>query len=87
MRLCAFADEASSSLDGQVCALLRNDIHLLEMRGESHIPQIPDRIRMEIARCLLPDIVAYFESEEGQKEFSEWKVQQELEQNQKTRTT
>lgn len=33
MRLCAFADEASSSLDGQVCALLRNDILLLEMRG------------------------------------------------------
>ncbi len=46
-------------------------------RGESHIPQIPEHIRKEIARCLLPDIVAYFESEQGQREFEEWKVQQE----------
>lgn len=45
-------------------------------RGESHIPQIPEHIRKEIARCLLPDIVAYFESEQGQREFEEWKNQQ-----------
>ena len=28
---------------------------------------------MKIARCLLPDIVAYFELEQGQREFAEWK--------------
>ena len=28
---------------------------------------------MEIARCLLPDIIAFCESEEGKKEFAEWK--------------
>jgi hypothetical protein len=33
---------------------------------------------MEIARCLLPDIIAYFESEEGQREFTEWKKAEEL---------
>ncbi len=32
-----------------------------------------------IARCILPDILAFYESEEGQREFSEWKKQRELE--------
>ncbi len=26
-----------------------------------------------IARCLMPDILAFYESEEGQREFAEWK--------------
>jgi len=30
-----------------------------------------------IARCILPDIVAFYESEEGQREFAEWKAEQE----------
>lgn len=30
-----------------------------------------------LARVLLPEIQAFFESEEGQREFSEWKAQQE----------
>ncbi len=66
--------------------LLRIEFVFRDTRGESHIPQIPKHIRMEIARCLLPDIIAYFESEEGQKEFEKWKAQQEAKQNQKTRT-
>ena len=53
--------------------LLRLEFLFRDTRGESHIPQIPEHIRKEIARCLLPDIVAYFESERGQKEFKEWK--------------
>lgn len=32
-----------------------------------------------IARCILPDILAFYESEEGQREFSEWKKQREIE--------
>ena len=28
-----------------------------------------------IARCILPDILAYYDSEEGQREFEEWKKQ------------
>ena len=64
--------------------LLRIEFVLRDTRGESHIPQIPDHIRMEIARCLLPDIVAYFESEQGQKEFAEWKAQQEAEKKEKS---
>ena len=30
-----------------------------------------------IARCLLPDILAFYESEEGQREFAQWKKEQE----------
>ena len=33
MKLCAFADEASVDLQGQIEALKRNNISLLEIRG------------------------------------------------------
>lgn len=36
----------------------------------------------KIARCILPDILAFYESEEGQREFAEWKRQLELKDNQ-----
>jgi hypothetical protein len=32
-----------------------------------------------IARCLMPDILAFYESEEGQREFAEWKKRREVE--------
>ena len=57
--------------------ILRIQYLLRDTHGEGHLPQIPKHIRKEIARCLLPDIVAYFESEQGQREFAEWKAQQE----------
>jgi hypothetical protein len=31
----------------------------------------------EIARCLVPDIIAFFETEEAKREFEEWKIEQE----------
>ena len=39
---------------------------------------LPDHVIEEIARCVLPDIIAYYESEEGQQEFQKWKAEQEL---------
>lgn len=33
-----------------------------------------------LARVLLPEIQAFFESQEGQREFAEWKKQREAEQ-------
>ena len=38
---------------------------------------IPQHKIEAIARCLLPDIIAFYESDEGQREFAEWKRQQE----------
>ena len=38
---------------------------------------VPQHVIERIARCLLPDIQAYYESEEGQREFAKWQKQQE----------
>ena len=40
---------------------------------------IPQHQIEAIARCILPDILAFYESEEGQREFAEWKKQWEAE--------
>ena len=37
---------------------------------------IPDHAIEAIARCILPDILTFFESEEGQREYAAWKAQQ-----------
>lgn len=36
-----------------------------------------------LTRVLLPEIQAFFESEEGQREYAEWKAQQQAEQENK----
>ena len=46
------------------------------MRGKA-LPEIPADLRMEMARCLLPDIIAFCESEEGKAEFAKWKAEQD----------
>ena len=40
---------------------------------------IPQHQIEAIARCIMPDILAFYESEEGQREFAEWKAQQDAE--------
>ena len=40
---------------------------------------IPQHELEHIARCILPDILAYYESEEGQRAFREWLAQREAE--------
>ena len=47
---------------------------LKDNRGEC---DIPDDLIKEIARCLVPDIIAFFETEEAKREFEEWKLEQE----------
>jgi len=39
--------------------------------------EIPQYEIDSLARCLLPQIQKYFESEEGKREFEEWKRQQD----------
>ena len=38
---------------------------------------IPQHEIETIARVLFPDIIAYYESEEGQREFAEWKARRD----------
>lgn len=35
--------------------------------------KLPQQELESLARCLLPAILSFFESEEGKKEFEEWK--------------
>ena len=39
---------------------------------------VPEHQIETIARCLLPDILKFYESEEGQKEFEQWKAKREM---------
>jgi len=38
---------------------------------------IPEHAIDSLARCFLPDIQRFFESEEGKREFEVWKAEQE----------
>ena len=40
---------------------------------------IPQHQIEVIARCIMPDILTFYESEEGQREFAEWKAQRDAE--------
>ena len=47
---------------------------LRDNRGEC---DIPDDLIKEIARCLVPAIIAFFETEEAKRDFEAWKLEQE----------
>ena len=40
---------------------------------------IPQHQIEAIARCIFPDVLAFYESEEGQREFAAWKARRENE--------
>lgn len=53
---------------------------LTDKRGELGIPK--DKVEA-IAEMILPDIVAFFQTEEGKKIFEEWKKEQQEKQKRK----
>ena len=44
--------------------------------NKDNITNIPEHEIESLARCLLPEILKFFESEDGKKEFEEWKQSQ-----------
>ena len=54
--------------------LMRFEFLFRDTRGEGRAPKIPEHIITEVARCLMPDILAFHESEAGKKIFEEWKA-------------
>lgn len=48
-----------------------------KLTNNTDIPQHQIEV---IAHCILPDILAFYESMEGQREFAEWKKQREAKQ-------
>jgi hypothetical protein len=49
------------------------------MSDKKPAPEVPDHVIESFARCIYPAILAYFESEEGQREFAIWKEQKKTE--------
>ena len=49
-------------------------------KPDDHGTGIPYHEVEALARVLLPEIQAFFESEKGQREFADWKAQQQTEQ-------
>lgn len=45
----------------------------------AHKSDIPKHELEMLASCFLPDIIAFFETEEGNREYEEWKRQREKE--------
>lgn len=47
------------------------------MSDKKQVPEIPDHAIESFACCILPAIQEYSESEEGQREFVEWREYKE----------
>ena len=58
-------------------AWMRIQFIFLDIKGEKHHSKIPDYVIREMARCLLPDLIAFYESEEGMAAFNQWKAEQD----------
>ena len=76
----------SRAAEGAVCQsspaiaiFSRKEVHLGGRKKLTNNTGIPLHQIEAIARCILPDILAFYESEEGQREFAEWKKQRDLE--------
>lgn len=52
------------------------EVHLARKKKLINNTNIPEHEIEKIARCLLPDILAFYNSKEGQKEFEVWKETQ-----------
>lgn len=59
---------------------LRPDRQNEQSKNESNAG-IPKHVLDAIVDTMLPDIIAFFETEEGQREFEEWKAEREREDN------
>ena len=62
-------------IENRMSELRRRAIEVLtDKRGELGIPK--DKVEA-IAEMILPDIIAFFQTDEGKKVFEEWKKEQE----------
>ncbi len=44
------------------------------MSNKSNVNQIPQHEIDALARCLLPELIAFYDSDDWQKEFEQWKT-------------
>ena len=46
------------------------------LRDKSASAKLPKHVLDELARCFLPDIIAFYEAPEGREEYEKWKLAQ-----------
>lgn len=78
-RIAALLTDKSSGIQPEFRQQLSDIVKRIEdlLCDNSGECDIPDDLIKEIARCLVPDIIAFFETEEAKCEFEEWKEEQE----------
>ena len=78
-RIVTLLKDKSSGIQPEFQKQLSDIVKRIEdlLRDNSGECDIPDDLIKEIARCLAPNIVAFFETEEAKREFEAWKLEQE----------
>ena len=77
-RIVAILDDKHSGISPKVQNKVAEIIKRIEdlLSSNNGECDIPDEVIKEIARCLVPDIIAFFETEEAKREFEVWKLEQ-----------
>ena len=78
-RIVTLLKDKSSGIQPEFRQQLSDIVKRIEnlLRDNSGECEIPDDLIKKIARCLVPDIIAFFETEEAKREFEAWKLEQE----------
>ena len=78
-RIAALLTDKSSGIQPEFQKQLSDIVKRIEdlLSNSDGACDIPDEVIKEIARCLVPDIIAFFETEEAKREFEAWKLEQE----------
>ena len=86
-RIAALLKDKSSGIQPEFQKQLSDVVKRIEklLKDKHGECNIPDDLIKEIARCLAPNIVAFFETEEAKREFEEWKLEQEKKIAEKTK--
>ena len=74
-RIAALLKDKSSGIQPEFQKQISEIIKRIEelLRDNHGECEIPDELLKEIARCLLPDIIKFLESDKGKEEFEKWK--------------
>ncbi len=74
-RLVSLLKDKSSGIQPEFQNQLSEIIKRIEKLLQDNLGEceIPDELLKEIARCLLPDVIKFIESDKGKEEFEKWK--------------
>lgn len=60
-----------------ICMETLGKFVVVTLRSKTASAKLPDSIFDDLARCFLPDILAFLQTENGQNQYEEWKIWQE----------